>query len=87
MLNQILPPPEPLDRKAVGRRIQTARLKRGLRQRDLAAMLGVKKNTIAIWEGGHRLPFGAGRLVALASALHRSIDWILTGRNRRRPVD
>jgi hypothetical protein len=47
----------------------------------------VRKNTIAQWEGGHRVPFGPAKLVTLASLLQRSIDWILTGRNRRRPVD
>lgn len=71
-----------IDPVAVGRRIAEARRCRGWRQADLAAALGFEENTIANWEGGHRLPT-VRTIVALCVHLRRSSDWILCGTAKR----
>ena len=71
-----------LDAKAIGKRIAKARKSRRWKQKHLAAAVGVQENTVANWEGGHRVP-PHDTLVSLAIHLRRSIDWILCGVPRR----
>ena len=71
-----------LDPKAIGERIAKARKGRRWKQKQLAEACGVKENTVAMWEGGWRVP-QRDTLVALAIHLRRSIDWLLCGVPRR----
>lgn len=41
----------------LGKRIKEARIKRGLTQRQLAEIIGVKHNSISDWENDKNKPF------------------------------
>lgn len=57
-------------------RIKELRTAAGMTQSDLAQALGVKANTVSMWESGKRKPdFEA--LCNLSEVLQRSIDYIL----------
>ena len=71
--------PDPLDARAIGRRIAEARKKRDWRQCDLAAVLGMSKGAVVGWENGVRIP-NRDALLALSAATRRKIDWLLYGR-------
>ena len=53
--------------------IRQRRLALGLRQEELAARVGVSRNTVAGWETGHSRP-GLDTLPALCDALHISLN-------------
>ncbi|MDO8632530.1 MAG: helix-turn-helix transcriptional regulator [Phycisphaerales bacterium] len=72
----------PLDAKAIGKRIASARRAKRWRQADLATACGVTKSTICSWEIGLRIP-PVQRVVRLAIHLRRATDWLLCGRPKR----
>lgn len=51
-----------------GHLIRDARRGKGIRQRQLAALVGVRQNTIHQWESGKR-PISLDRLMRVAAAL------------------
>ena len=53
------------DAKAIGERIKTLRIERGMTARDLADRIGVSYTTIYRWENGDRIPdgFNMGKLM------------------------
>lgn len=62
----------------VGARI--AALRGAMKQSEFADRLGVNRNTVSRWEGGERLPDGAG-LLRMASEFGADISYILTGQS------
>lgn len=61
-----------------GDRLAAARDAAGLKQGDLAKRLGVKRSTLANWEGDLSEP-RANRLSMIAGFLNVSVGWLLTG--------
>ena len=53
------------DAKAIGERLKTIRIERGMTARDLADRIGVSYTTIYRWENGDRIPdgFNMGKLM------------------------
>ena len=53
------------DARAIGKRLKTLRIERGLTARDLADEIGVSYTTIYRWENGDRIPdgFNMGKLM------------------------
>lgn len=58
-------------------RLVQARKKLGLRQRDLAAKIDVRPNTVAEWEQGLIAMPSADNLAAAASTLGVTVAWLL----------
>lgn len=71
-----------LDARAIGARIRRARRSYGWDERDLADKIGAHDSTISQYENGHLVP-SFGRLIALAVALRRSMEFLLFGVARR----
>jgi transcriptional regulator with XRE-family HTH domain len=69
---------ETADRKAMGTRIKTLRKAKGLPQKALAAVLGIRFEQLNKYEGGFNNP-PVDMLVKLADALGTSVDYLLTG--------
>lgn len=63
----------------MGERIAQLRRNKGMSQARLAKILGLSTSTIAMYEQGRREP-SVSALIALASALGVTIDYLLTGR-------
>jgi len=55
--------------------IRTARLKKGLTQRELAKKLGVVRETVSLWESG-RNRVNSEKLVRLSEILDCSVDFL-----------
>lgn len=71
---------------SIGERIKEARLKNGLTQEQLAALIGVAKSTLTGYEKGNREP-DALKINALSKALGVSGDYLLdTGFNSGRDI-
>jgi transcriptional regulator with XRE-family HTH domain len=66
-----------LDKEAMGRRIRQIRLGAGLRQWELAKMLGTTQSAVHKYE--HGVVPEPRRLVELARIGGTSIEWVLTG--------
>lgn len=62
----------------VGERIRARKEALGLRDEDIAAMVGVSRPSVTGWITGHRVP-GNKRLASIADALNTSTDY-LTGK-------
>ena len=62
----------------VGKRIQEARKKAGMKQSDLAERLGVAVITIGQYERGKRQP-RIEQLKSIASALDVDVNWLMNG--------
>jgi len=62
----------------VGERIKKAREARGLKQKNLAGILGMNRSNISRMESGNVMP-KIGTLLKIKDTLHVSIDWLLTG--------
>lgn len=60
------------------RRYKIAREVSGLRQEELAAIVGVSRTTIGDWEAGRTEP-AFSKLVALARATNQPLDWFAEG--------
>ena len=60
------------------RRYKIAREVAGLRQDELARMIGVSRTTIGDWEAGRTEP-AASKLVMLSLATNQSLDWFAEG--------
>lgn len=58
------------------KRIQEARKRKGLTQKELAGMLGLATGTIQQYELGTRSP-KAAQLWKMADALNCSVDWLI----------
>lgn len=70
---------EPLDKSVIGERIKALRKTRGLRQWQMAELLGATQPAVHKYENGI-LP-EVKRLLELARIGNTSIEWILTGRH------
>lgn len=68
-----------LDKEAMGRRIRQIRLAAGLRQWELARLLGTTQSAVHKYE--HGVVPEPRRLVELARVGGTSIEWVLTGRH------
>ena len=66
-----------LDKQAMGRRVRQIRLNAGLRQWELARMLGTTQSAIHKYE--HGVVPEPRRLVELARIGGTSLEWVLTG--------
>ena len=63
-------------KKTIGSRIAIARKAKGINQDELAAAVGVHKQTISRWERGERAPNGE-EIVQIVLYLECSADFIL----------
>ena len=70
---------EPLDKGVIGERIKSLRKSKGLRQWQMAELLGATQPAVHKYENGI-LP-EVKRLLELARIGQTSIEWILTGRH------
>src|SRR5206468_3074242 len=70
---------EPLDKVVIGERIKSLRKSKGLRQWQMAELLGATQPAVHKYENGI-LP-EVKRLLELARIGHTSVEWILTGRH------
>jgi transcriptional regulator with XRE-family HTH domain len=70
---------EPLDKRVIGERIKSLRKAKGLRQWQMAELLGATQPAVHKYENGI-LP-EVKRLLELARIGNTSIEWILTGRH------
>ena len=63
------------DAKAIGKRLKTLRIERGLTARDLADEIGVSYTTIYRWENGDRIPdgFNMGKLMNILGVRMKDI--------------
>jgi transcriptional regulator with XRE-family HTH domain len=68
-----------IDKGAMGRRIRQIRLRAGLRQWELAKMLGTTQSAVHKYE--HGVVPEPRRLVELSRIGGTSIEWVLTGRH------
>jgi transcriptional regulator with XRE-family HTH domain len=68
-----------LDKQAMGRRVRQIRLNAGLRQWELARMLGTTQSAIHKYE--HGVVPEPRRLVELARIGGTSLEWVLTGQH------
>jgi transcriptional regulator with XRE-family HTH domain len=66
--------------KGLGETIKSLRLEKGFTQPQLAALVGVSKGMISIWENNINEP-KASYLKALAKALDVSVDFLLDEEN------
>jgi transcriptional regulator with XRE-family HTH domain len=66
-----------LDKQAMGRRIRQIRIRRGLRQWELARLLGTTQSAIHKYE--HGVIPEPRRLVEMSRIGGTSVEWILTG--------
>lgn len=62
----------------MGQRIADARRKKGLSQKQLAALINVEPNTISMYESSSRKP-STDVIARLAGVLHVSTDFLLLG--------
>lgn len=60
------------------RRYKIAREALGLKQEELAELMGVARSTIGEWERGATEP-SASKLVKLAQVTNQSLDWFAEG--------
>ncbi len=67
-----------MDLMAMGDRIREQRLKRRLKQRDIANALTLSAQAVSKWERGENAP-DISLLPDLATILGVTIDWLLTG--------
>lgn len=63
-------------KKTIGSRINTALELRGMKQKELAKILGVTDNTVSYYVSGARTP-NAEQIIAISTALGVSTDYIL----------
>jgi transcriptional regulator with XRE-family HTH domain len=61
----------------IGARIQQAREKAGLRQEDLADLIGMSTRQVQNYEAGESKPFA--KLRAIAAATSTTVEWLLHG--------
>ena len=66
-----------LSRQEIGRRIAQARRDRGLTQKQLAELTGVKERSVQAWEQGETNPYR--RMRALERVLELPGSWLLRG--------
>lgn len=66
------------DHATFGDRVAAAREAAGMTQAQLAKRLGVKTNTVAMWEDDRNEP-RANRLQMMAGLMNVSMGWLLSG--------
>ncbi|MCP5047007.1 MAG: helix-turn-helix transcriptional regulator [bacterium] len=74
-----------MDKKQIGSRIRKLRVDSGVKQEDLAKLLGVSRAKLSRFETGEIKPT-ANVLFDLKFIFSTSIDWILAGTRCRRYV-
>lgn len=57
------------------KRLKKLRKNKGLKQQELAEILGIKRNTYSDWENGKTEP-SFENLIKLADLLEVSLDWL-----------
>lgn len=62
----------------VGSRIEQAREIAGMDRTTFGAQVGVRPETISVWESGERLP-RSNKLVSIAGILGVSLSWLMIG--------
>lgn len=67
-----------LNAKAIGLKIQEARLAKGLTQADLAKAMGLDRGTVVRWETGKAVPRKTG-IPKVAKILGKDPAWLLEG--------
>jgi transcriptional regulator with XRE-family HTH domain len=72
--------PDP-DKAEIGGRIAEARRKKGWRQEDLAAKIGVTTSAVGQWERGFTMPIMA-TFDLLPTILDVTREWLLTGNSK-----
>ena len=63
--------------KTIGERVKAAREKRGIRQAELARMLGCSVNALSMLEHNTISDPRASRIIGIAEALQVSADYLL----------
>lgn len=61
--------------KIFGKRLREVRKNKGLKQQEIAELLGVKRNTYSDWENGKTEP-SFESLVKLVDLFEVSLDWL-----------
>ena len=69
----------------IGKRIAALRREKGMKQDDLAQMLGVSSQAVSKWENDQSCP-DISLLPQLAKILGVSVDELLSGKQERQPV-
>jgi transcriptional regulator with XRE-family HTH domain len=72
--------------KKTGQRIKTLRIEKSLTQEDLGEKLGLDRGTISKIERGENAPT-VKTLIALREIFGVSVDWVLTGKGLKNPID
>ncbi len=67
---------EEITKKLIGQRINEALAQKGVKQKDLAKVLGVSDNTISYFCSGARVP-NTEQLISISKALEVSTDYLL----------
>lgn len=81
----MIPPAMPEDGDSFGGRLRAARRRlrtaggRRWGQGDLAAAIGVERNTVSRWENGNIRPRDPAMIATLAQVLNVSASWLLDG--------
>ena len=70
--------------KDIGERIRAARLAARLKLTTVAYGSGVSTQSVHGWETGKTSPL-ASRVPRLASTLGVNVEWLMTGKGRRKP--
>lgn len=71
------------DQGAIGERIAKAREEAGLRQEDLAELVGVATRTIQNYEAGSTTAYR--KINRISEVTGRSVEWILHGEKQEQP--
>ena len=75
-----------MQEQLIGSRIATARMAKGLSERQLANRLGVEASSVESWESGLREP-RANRINQLAGILEVPLTWLVAGGEALPEVD
>jgi transcriptional regulator with XRE-family HTH domain len=62
---------------SLGRRVMSARMRRGVRQGELARAIGVSQNTLSLIEKGETQDPRSSIITNIARVLHVSTDYLL----------
>jgi transcriptional regulator with XRE-family HTH domain len=72
--------PDNGDMSLIGRRVRARRNELGLKQGDLARLVGITQPSLSLIESGDTKSLRGTTLVGLARALKTSTRWIMTGK-------
>ena len=74
-----------MEMTTIGKRISALRKEKGLKQEELAGMLGVSGQAVSKWENDQTCP-DIGLLPQLAKILEVTVDELLSGKQEHRPA-